>query len=205
MYKKIILCLALLLCASTAFAETIDRVAAVVDGEIITEYDITRTMAQYQKANRVPKSGENMKRNVLDDLIDDLLLKHAMEKSQITVDDDDLARAIANVLRQNKMTPEELRADLAAKGISYEAYKQQVAQQIRMIKFTNQIIGQQVKLTDRELREFYDRNKDRFGGSSSTFEAQREKIYDTLYEERVNEAMHGFIVAQRQRAYIDIR
>jgi peptidyl-prolyl cis-trans isomerase SurA len=188
-------------------AEMVDRIVAVVNGEIVTASELNQAMAMRQRGNKgaVKESAESSRSEVLDKLIDELLLKDSIEKAKITVDDEEVARAIGNVLRQNQMTPEQLKADLASKGVTYETYKYQVAHQIRFIKFTNQIVGQQIKLSDRELRDYYDRNKDRFGGPSSTFEAAREQVYDALYEERMEDAMRSYLLAQRQKAYIDIR
>lgn len=188
------------LMSSIATAETIDRIVAVVNSDIITESDVKELVSEYKKNN-----DKNTRRAALDRLIDELLLKHAVEKAKITVGDDDLTRAIQNVLRQNQITPEQLKADLAAKGMSFDTYKQRLAGQIRLIKFTNQIIGQQVKLTDRKVREYYERNKAQFGGEASNFKAEKEKVYDVLYEEKTQEALGNYLVQQRQSAYIDIR
>ncbi len=196
---------ALLFTAETALAETVDKIAAVVNGDIITSSDVNHAMALYQHSSKSEKNQENMRREILDRLIDDLILKSAVEKAKVTVDDEDLARAVSNVLRQNRMTPEQLKSDLAAKGISYDAYKQRLAQQIMLVKFTNQVVGQQVKLTDRDVRDYFERNRDRFGGEGASFESVKEKAYDMLYEERMDEALHNYLLAQRQKAYIDIR
>lgn len=188
-------------------AEIIDKIVAVVDGDIITLSELeTASNTMYKGPDRKTGQRRHMAmRETLDAMIDDILLRHAMEKAKIEVDEDDLARAIANVLRQNRMTPEQLRADLASKGISYETYKQQIAQQIRYIKFVNQVVGQQVKLSDRELRDYYENNRSDFGGQSSTFESSKDMVYEVLYEKRSQEALRNFVMQQRQKAYIDIR
>ena len=197
----------LLICISPAKAEIIDGIAAVVDGEVITTSEVDAVTAQREFKQGTKRQGttEALHRETLDKLIDELLLKHAIDKAKITVDDNDLARAIANVIKQNRMTPEELRAELASKGISYELYKHQLADQIKLIKFTNQVVGQQVRLTDRDLRDYYEQNKDQFGRQGSSFEEMKDKIYDALYEEKLQEALNNYILEQRKKVYIDIR
>jgi peptidyl-prolyl cis-trans isomerase SurA len=208
-FQLSLLLASLLLCFSSLRAETIDHIAAIVDGEVITASDVDTALAHHQKDIREGPShqvtADNLRREVIDKLVDDLLLKHSIDKAKINVDDDDLARAIANVLRQNRLTPEQLKADLAAKGISYDDYKHQLADQIRVYKFMNQIIGQQIKITDRDLRDFYEHNKSQFGGEASNFEAVKEKISDILYEERMREALNNYLAVQRKKAYIDIK
>jgi len=194
-------------CLSPTRAAIIDRIAAVVDSDIITDSDVDDVLAERQKEFSTDRklTKESKREEVLNKMIDDLILKHSIDKAKVTVDDDDLARAIANVLRQNHMTIEQLRSDLSSKGIGFEVYKRRLTEQIRLIKFTNQVIGQQVKLTDRDLRDYYDRNKSLFGGDGSSFEAMRDKIYDVLYEERLEEALNNYLTEQRKKAYIDIR
>lgn len=201
------LCILIFLSPGTGRTEIIDKIVAVVDGDIITLSELENASnSMYKGAGK--KAGQRQhlaRRETLDAMIDDILLRHAMDKAKITVDEDDMARAIANVLRQNQMTPEQLRADLASKGVSYETYKQQIAQQIKYIKFVNQVIGQQVKLSDRELRDYYESNKNEFGGESSTFESSKDMVYEVMYEKRSQEALRNFVMQQRQKAYIDVR
>ncbi len=194
--------------AKTCLSEMIDKIVAVVDGDIITLSELENNSNSISKGTHNKKLGlheQISRREVLDAMIDDIILRHAMDKAKITVSEEELGRAIMNVLRQNKITPDQLKADLASKGISYETYKQQIAQQIKYIKFINQVIGQQIKLSDRELRDYYESNKAAFGGESSNFESVKDNVYDVLYEKKSQEALKNFISQQRQKSYIDIR
>lgn len=161
--------LAWILAPRAASAEVIDRIAAVVNNEIITEVDVDRAVASRGRSAAAKPEGTT-RQEVLERMIDEKLLAQIMGKSKIEVTDDDLARAIANVLHQNRMSIDQLRSEIAAKGMSYEEYKKQIENEIRRIKFINQVIGPQVKITDADLRDYYQRNQDRFrGGTSAHF------------------------------------
>jgi len=69
----------------------------------------------------------------------------------------------------------------------------------------NQVIGQQIKVTDHDLRDFYEHNKSQFGGEASNFETMKEKVSDVLYEERMRGALSNYLAVQRKKAYIDIK
>lgn len=208
-FKRIIIASCLLIfcfVAAASNAEIVDRVVAVVDGDVITLSELDNIVNMKTKSS--PKGSQRReiaRREVLDQMIDEVLLNQAIEKAKITVNDDDLARAIANVLRQNKITIEQLHADLARKGISFENYKKQLMVQIRYIKFINQVIGTQIKISERELRDYYERNINEYGGGSSTLEAMREAVYEDLYNKRSEEALKNYLLQQRQKSYIDIR
>lgn len=158
------------LLAPKTHAEVVNKIAAVVNNEIITEVELSHAQALHSK--EAIKSKANTKQEALDRLIDDKLFAQIMTKSKIEVTEDDIAKAIANVLHQNRMGVDELRNELASKGISYEEYKKQIENEIRRIKFVNQVISPQVKITDQDLRDYYQQNQDRFHGSSQAHIAE---------------------------------
>ncbi len=207
--KKLIFCSAFVILFSfnSFAAELVDRIVAVVDGEIVTRSELEEIVDMTPKQGRPIKEQEmqSFRKEALNGLIDDILLKQAIKKAKIEVQEEELARAIASVLQQNQITPEKLRADLAKKGVSFEIYKNQISDQIKMIKFVNQVIGSQVKINERELRDYFKKHQDMFGGPDANFEASKEKVHNALYEEKTQEALQNYLFRLRQKAYIDIR
>ena len=155
-----------------ARAEVVDRIAAVVNNEVITEVDVGRAVALRSKSAAPAKTDAAGRQEALDRLIDETLFNQIMAKSKIEVSDEDVNKAIANVLQQNRMSADQLRAELQAKGVPYEEYKKSIEREIRRIKFINQVIGPQVKITDQDLRDHYQRNQDSFRGSTSAHIAE---------------------------------
>lgn len=160
----------------TVHAETVDRVVAVVGSEVITLYDLDRAMAPYlneiKKAKNKDSKFKEIRLEVLSRLVDDLLLRQAVAESKVVATDDDLARAIRNVLAQNHITIEILKDELARKGISFDSYRDQLRKDIQRIKFVNQEIGLRVKISDQDLRDYYERHMDEFGAHQSVHIAQ---------------------------------
>lgn len=209
-YKKIstiIMLLVVVLFVCKAGADVVDRIVAVVDGEAITMSDLEQVVDMASKQGRpiLENKLDAARREALDSFIDEIILRHEIKKAELEVTDEELTRAIAGVLVQNRITLGQLQADLARKGVNYATYKEQISEQIKTIKFINQVIGSQLKLTDADLRDYYDRNRSMFGGADSTFENVKEKVYDALYEERSQEALKNYLYRQRQKVYVDIR
>lgn len=167
-----LLILSMVLICLPANAVVVNRIAAVVGNQAITERDLSHAMGLREKTQKPPKNDPNFRQETLDRLIDEELLSQLLSKSKITVSEDDLARAIANILHQNHMTIEALRAEVQAKGMSYDEYKKQVEKEIRKIKFINQVIGPQVKISDQDLRDYYQRNQERFRGGEQAHIAE---------------------------------
>ncbi len=155
-----------------ARAEVVDRIVAVVNNDVITEVQLNRALAARSKNGDKNQPAPMARQDILDRLINDRLINQLMSSAKIEVTEDDLANAIANVLKQNGMTIEQLRSEVASKGMSYEDYKKEVELEIRRIKFINQMIGPKVKITDQDLRDYYQRNQDRFRGSVRAHIAQ---------------------------------
>lgn len=149
--------------AHPAFAgtTTVDRIAATVNDEVITLSDLQDA----QGAHGRRPAGEDQRKKALDELIDDLLFQQALKEAKIEVSDEDVARAVNNVLAQNRITLNQLVAELSSKGISYNHYKKQLEREIRKVKFINQVIGPQVKISDQDLRDYYQKQQERFRGS----------------------------------------
>ncbi len=166
------------LSAAPAAAKVVDRIVAVVNGDIVTQSDLNaKTAARSAPAGRhaLPSAAMQASQNndaALERLIDELLLKQAVDKAKVEVTDDDIGRAMQNILAQNSMTTEQLREEVARKGMSFDQYKEQLKLEIKKIKFVNQVISTDIKITDRDLRDYYERNKTSIGGGKEVHIAE---------------------------------
>ncbi len=157
--------LAALACAFSrpAGAELVNGVVAVVGDDVITQRQLDQAMQA--KGRGGAKATDPMARQkAIDELIDEKVMNQLLVKAETEVTDDDVARAVAGVLHQNGMTIDQLRSEIASKGMTWEDYKKQIETQIKRVKFVNQVIGPQVKITDQDLRDYYSQNQERFRG-----------------------------------------
>jgi peptidyl-prolyl cis-trans isomerase SurA len=95
---------------------------------------------------------------VLDHLIDEELFKQAARRMRIRVGDDDVERAIQNVMRQNNLTIEELREALQEQGINEASYRQDLRSQILRFKVMNERVRGRVNITEADVRRRYDQS-----------------------------------------------
>lgn len=160
---------------SRAEAKVVERIIAVINGDIITQTDLEAKLRQEgfsEERAAGPIQKEQKRSNALNRLIDEILLKQAIEHSNIQITEEELDRAINNILQQNRMTKSQLRTEVAKKGITFEEYKEQLKLEIKKIKFVNQVISSGVKVTDRDLRDYFDRNKATFRGGKQAHIAE---------------------------------
>jgi len=153
-----------------SFAENINRIVAVVNDDIITEYDLQKAMNPQNKAQKQKNIGKEIKTaiersKVLNQMINKTILDQLIADAKLKVSDDNLAHAIAGVLHNNHMTLDQLKSELTSKGMTYSEYKKTMRKQIKRIKFINQVIGPKVKITDQDLRDYYQHNQEQFRSS----------------------------------------
>ena len=111
MFKKTLILLLLAALPSLAPAEVIDGIAAVVNGEILTNYDVEKEIGLIAKAAE-KKAGPTVEKAearsvALNLLIEKKLLDQKIKELDIKVSDAELQLAIDDVKKQNTADPGE--------------------------------------------------------------------------------------------------
>jgi peptidyl-prolyl cis-trans isomerase SurA len=154
-------------------AVTVDRIAAIVNGEIITTSDLQSaaararlgllTLAPDGTAVRRPISEQE----VLGELIDQKLQLQLARKKGITVEPDEIERAVDDVKQKNGLTSDAaLQKALQEEHSSLDQYKSGLKDQILILKLVNREVRSGVILSDRDIRAYYEEHPERFRTSS---------------------------------------
>lgn len=155
-----------LLLSATADAVVLDHIVAVVNNEAITEYDVSQVMRRGVAGKKGP--APMSRKEALDTMIQDALLMQAMGSAKIAVNEEDLNRAIRNIMAQYGMTSmDQLRSVVAKQGLTFEQYRENMKRHIQQMKFMNQQIGSQIKISDQDLEDYYRQHMKKFGGTSA--------------------------------------
>jgi peptidyl-prolyl cis-trans isomerase SurA len=163
MKKAAVLFLFLLACAapvSGGRAEDIMRIAAVVNTEVISVYDLVARLHLIIASSNLPDSPELRQRlapQVLRGLIDERLKLQEAKRLNIKVNDDEFKAAVADIEKRNNIPPGQFKEFLAARGIDAATIFEQVRSTIAWGKVVQQRIRPRVEITDDEVREAIDR------------------------------------------------
>lgn len=175
MHQKLrILTLTSLLLTFTGIASAmvVDRIVAVVNNDAITERDVTLAMRRPVGAAGKKTSAVNRK-EALEDLIQERLMAQAMGQASIAVNEDDINRAMRNVMSQYGMSSvDQLRSVVTKQGLSFDQYRENLKRHIQQIKFINQQIGSQIKISDQDLEDYYQQHMKKFSGTSAVHIAE---------------------------------
>jgi peptidyl-prolyl cis-trans isomerase SurA len=105
------------------------KATAIINGEVITQTDIDQRLALLAIANDGPIPAdkiEELRQQVLRNLIDETLQIQAAKAEKITIGPKDIDRAITRVSENNKQTPEQLESYLTARGSALKTLRRQI-------------------------------------------------------------------------------
>jgi len=163
--------------ASTAKAEVADRIVAMVNDDIITLTELNEEGEPYfqaliKQAPAAQLQGEmqKLRHEVLSHLIDQRLIEQQAAKREIKISDEEISQTIETMLAENHATKDDLRKDLAAKGLSEEQYRKQLKSQMLQARLINHEVRSKVVVTEEKINQYYkDTYASQPGGASSGY------------------------------------
>jgi peptidyl-prolyl cis-trans isomerase SurA len=148
---------ALLVAAPDDRGQLVDRIAAVVNDDVITLSEVTEAAEQAQPGRKSERKRERLYKDILDTLISERLIAQEIEASDIEITEQDIDRAMQDVLQQNDITEADLRQILASRGMPMSQYRRDLGQQLKRLKLVDMNVRVKVNVSEKELREEYER------------------------------------------------
>jgi peptidyl-prolyl cis-trans isomerase SurA len=145
---------ALMVIASTAYAQDLMRIAAVVNDQVISVFDLeTRINMAITSSNL--ENGEEIRRRLatpaLRSLIDEALQTQEAERQGIRVSERDMEVALEQIAANNGVEPGGLANYLRQLGISLSTVESQIRAQIAWGKYINQRIRPTIDISEDEI------------------------------------------------------
>ena len=144
-----------------------DYILAVVNQELVTAGELELRLARVREnaarsGSKLPPAAE-LRQQVLDALIEErVLITYARDSGQ-RLDDTELDRAVANVALQNQISLAQLRQRLAADGIDYGRFRNNLRDQMLVERVREREVQQRIKITDAEIDALIDKQRSRAG------------------------------------------
>ncbi|MGA0612176.1 peptidylprolyl isomerase [Caldimonas sp. KR1-144] len=135
-----------------------DYIVAVVGQELVTNAEVQQRLAAVQRESvrggqPVPAPAE-LRRQLLDTLIDERAQLAYARESGLKVDDPELDRAINNVAAANRVTVAQLRERLARDGTDFDRFRANLRDQILLERVREREVNSSIKITDAEIDAF---------------------------------------------------
>ncbi|MCO7263737.1 peptidylprolyl isomerase SurA [Dickeya zeae] len=151
------LVLGLALSANMAFAapQEVNKIAAVVDNSVVLESDINSLLQSVklnaQEAGQQLPDDATLRHQILERLIMDNIIMQMAQKMGVQVTDEQLDRSIANIAAQNHMSIDQLRSRLAAEGVSFDTYRNQIRKDMMIADVRNSEVRRRVTVLPQEV------------------------------------------------------
>jgi len=153
---------ALLAPVPAAHAAVVDRVAAVVDNEVLTLSEIYELGGDYitqamAASGGGPAQRRNLELEVLDTLILRRLVSQEMLRLGMDVTEDELDGSVTDIARRNGMELDTLRREVESQGLPWDAYREEIRENLRQAKFNSYVIQPRISVNEDELVDAYRR------------------------------------------------
>jgi peptidyl-prolyl cis-trans isomerase SurA len=154
------LLLGTLLLAATAHAQVrpLDRVAAIVDGDVIMQSQLQARLREVQQT--IGRRGAALPpehvltQQVLERLIIENIQLQIGERSGIRIGDAELNETMASIAQRNGLTLDQFRAALARDGLSYEDARDQVRREMIISRVRQRRVAERIQVSDQEVQNF---------------------------------------------------
>ncbi len=139
-------------------------VLARVNGEAVMKVDLDRLVKNMELSANQPVPAERrdeILRRALDQLLTYTVLSQETRARQITVSEADIDGNVKE-MRGNFKTEEEFKKALGARGLTVEKLRNDARVDLSINKMMEAELASQPLPTDAQVREFYDKNPDKF-------------------------------------------
>ncbi len=138
--------------------ESLDKVVAVVNDNVITEHELTsqtELMRHQLEAKKVSMPPEQvLRKQVLQHLIDVDLQLQLAKNNDVTVDAAELDTAIENIAAENHLTLDQLRAALAQQGMTWDMYRESLRKEMLMARMQQKAINADLDVTSQQVNDY---------------------------------------------------
>jgi parvulin-like peptidyl-prolyl isomerase len=155
----------LMLGASGAQARVVEKIAAVVDSNVILASEVEEKAGPLMvEVSRMTDSSKRsaraatLRREVLDRLIDDELIAAQAAELRLTVTPEQVDASIAEIKRQNNIDDKQLQDALRGQGMSMATYRADLKKQLMRFRVINIAVGSKVNISDEDIRGYYNRH-----------------------------------------------
>ena len=136
-------------------SDSIDRIVAVVDEDVVLQSELDRAvgqiLAQYQRNPAQLPPRNLLEAQVLNRLIMTRLQVARADSTGVRVGDADIDNAVQTIARQNNLSPDQLRASLAQDGISYSEFRRNLHDELIVQRLHQRVAQSAAQVSDAEI------------------------------------------------------
>lgn len=158
----------------------IDSIVAIVEDGVITNSELTREVKrirqEYSAKGQQLAATAALNRQILELLVNKSILIQEALKRGVKITETQLNTTMQNLARRNNKSLEQFRQAVIASGRDYNAFREEVKNEMTINTIKNSYARQNIDITDQEVDDFMTRN----GSESNSLEYKLSHILITL-------------------------
>jgi len=181
--------------------ETVDRIVATVDGEIITLFDLNNRIKPFlenfkgkQLTDKDKMSIYELKKKILNDMINDVLIKKFASKYEIKISKLEVENYINELRKKSGLSMEEFKKELKKEGITYEQFYEKVEFNMLKHRVLGAMVKRKVVVTDKEIEDYYNKHKNKYKEEEtvhlralvSATEKEAKEVYEKILNNQIS-------------------
>jgi len=152
--------LAVFLAAAPSSARDIEGIAAVVNDQVISLYDVDQRVDLFFATSGIEKSPEmteRMRDQVLRSLVDEKLQMQEATRVEIQIEETEIEERMELLAKQDNRTLDGIKEFLETKSIEENTLKAQIRAELAWNQFVRRNFGARIKVGDPEIEEQYEK------------------------------------------------
>lgn len=156
-------CAASLLSAQPVFAVPVSRIAAVVNGDMITVRELDKALRTELAGQKVdpaknPQMAAEVRKAVLNRMINDKILIQEAAKEKIEVSDADVDAAMDRIVKDSQLSRDVFFKQMAKEGMSEKDFRDRLYVQLVSQRLMSRNVVNKVVVTEDEINDYYRKN-----------------------------------------------
>ncbi len=138
-----------------ALAQTVPKIAAVVNDEPISQFDISQRI----KLNKLLGQTSGSRKEILEELIEEQLQRQNAKRLRISISDKEIDTTIEKMVERRRSTPEVFNKQLKKIGVNPDTMRQRVKALLAWQRILSRRFGKLVDLDEQDIDRAYQRAK----------------------------------------------
>jgi len=144
--------------AGTRKVIPLDRIVAVVNDDVITQYElndhINLVVNQLKKQGTPLPPQEVLQRQLLERLIIDRVQLQYAKETGVRVDDIQLEKTLERIAENNKINLQTMRETLEREGVNFNHFREEIRNEIIMARLREREVDNKIVVTDSEIANY---------------------------------------------------
>jgi peptidyl-prolyl cis-trans isomerase SurA len=148
---------------ASSSAHVIDSIAVVVNDEVITRNEIAaraRAIEQRMKASSAPvPDAADLQRQVVEAMIVERAQMQLAKEMGVKASDQELDRAIMRIAEQQKMSLQDMRAQMEKEGMPWASFREEIRNEMIMQRLREHEVDNKIQISDAEVDTYLSAEK----------------------------------------------